>query len=117
MAAAGVATIDEVRACGRQLAGFSPAMEAEERALKRFLYDRLYNSAALQPVRIEAQRVIAGLAAAYRADPALLPHGWAGEGETGRLRGIADFIAGMTDRFAIARHEQLCGQVMLPAMF
>ena len=80
VADAGVANIDDVRGCGRQLAGFSDAMRAEERQLKRFLYDRLYNSAALQPVRIEAQRVITGLAAAYRADPALLPDGWRGRG-------------------------------------
>ena len=117
VAEAGVANIDEVRSCGRQLAGFSPRLEAEERELKRFLYAGLYNSVALTPVRVEAQRVITNLAAAYRADPALLPAGWADPGETGRLRGIADFIAGMTDRFAIARHEALCGPVSLPAMF
>ena len=117
VADAAVATIDDVRAIGRQLAGFSPAMESEERALKRFLYDRLYNSAALQPVRVEAQRVVANLAAAYRADPALLPDGWAGEGETGRLRGIADYIAGMTDGFAIRQHERLVGPVTLPDRF
>ena len=117
VAEAGVATIDEVRACGRQLAGFSVEMEAEERALKRFLYDRLYNSAALTPVRHEAQRVITNLAAAYRADPALLPQGWAGEGEQGRLRGIADYIAGMTDGFAIRQHERLVGPISLPDRF
>ena len=117
VAEAGVATTDEVRACGRQLAGFSPEMEAEERGLKRFLYDRLYNSAALTPVRHEAQRVITNLAAAYRADPALLPDGWAGEGEQKRLRGIADYIAGMTDGFAIRAHERLVGPVTLPEKF
>ena len=117
VAEAGVTSIDEVRACGRQLAGFSVEMEAEERALKRFLYDRLYNSAALTPVRHEAQRVITYLAAAYRADPALLPQGWAGEGEQGRLRGIADYIAGMTDGFAIRQHERLVGPVSLPDRF
>ena len=117
VAGAGVGTIDEVRACGRQLAGFSTKLEAEERGLKRFLYERLYNSAALQPVRVEAQRVITNLAAVYRADGALLPDGWAGLGTQSRLRGIADFIAGMTDRFAIARHEALCGPVNLPEMF
>jgi dGTPase len=117
VADAGLTSIDEVRACGRQLAGFSTAMQAEERALKRLLYDRLYNSEALNPVRLEAQRVIANLAAAYRADPKLLPVGWAGAGETGRLRGIADFIAGMTDRFAIARHVALVGPVELPEKF
>ena len=115
---AGVATIDDVRACGRTLAGFSEELAADERQLKRLLYDRLYNSPALIPVRDEAQRVVAGLAAAYRADPNLLPAGWAkGEDETARLRGIADYIAGMTDPFAIARHEELVGPVHLPDRF
>ena len=117
VAEAGVADIDDVRACGRQLAGFSKELEAEERGLKRLLYDKLYNSPALQPVRVEAQRVITNLAAAFRDDPALLPDGWAGEGEQGRLRGIADYIAGMTDRFAIRQHEKLVGPVHLPDRF
>ena len=69
-------------------------------------------------VRIEAQRVIAGLFAAYRDDPALLPEDWRrDEGEIDRLRTIGDFIAGMTDRFAVARHEQLIGPVDLPDRF
>jgi len=118
VAEAGVATIDEVRAAGRALAGFSAGTTEEERALKRFLYERLYNSPSLTAVRTEAQRVVANLAAAYRDDPALLPDGWArGTGETDRLRAIGDFIAGMTDRFAIARHEELVGPVELPDRF
>ena len=117
VAEAGVTSIDKVRGAGRQLVGFSAGLDAEERALKRFLYDRLYNSATLQPVRIEAQRVITNLAAAYRSDASLLPEGWADEGETGRLRGIADYIAGMTDGFAIRQHERLCGPVTLPDRF
>ena len=115
---AGVTTIEEVRAHGSALAGFSAALAAEERQLKGLLYERLYNSPALASVRMEAQRVIAGLAAAYRDDPTLLPPGWArGKDEIARLRGIADFIAGMTDRFAIARHEELVGPVHLPDRF
>ena len=117
VAAAGVTSIADVRDAGRALVGFSPALEAEERALKRFLYQRLYNSDPLQPVRIEAQRVITNLAAAFRADPTLLPDGWAGEGEIGRLRGIADYLAGMTDGFAIRQHERLVGKVDLPEKF
>ncbi|MBA2636147.1 MAG: deoxyguanosinetriphosphate triphosphohydrolase [Sphingomonas sp.] len=118
VAEAGAATSDDVRAAGRALAGFSDVLAEEERALKSFLYARLYNSPTLIPVRDEAQRVIAGLAAAYRADPALLPEGWQREdGETHRLRAIGDFIAGMTDRFAISRHEELIGPVELPDRF
>jgi dGTPase len=113
---AGVATIDEVRSAGRSLAGFSGGLAAEERELKRFLYARLYNLADLAPIRREAQRVVAELAAAYRADPMLLPPDWQRPGdERDQARTIGDFVAGMTDRFAIARHEALIGPVNLPA--
>ncbi|MFL6752301.1 MAG: deoxyguanosinetriphosphate triphosphohydrolase [Sphingomicrobium sp.] len=113
--AAGVETSDDVRAAGEPLAGFSEALAAEERELKRFLYDRLYGSPELERVRIEAQRVVAALAGAYRADPSRLPADWQREGDDlGQLRTIGDFIAGMTDRFAIARHEELVGPVGLP---
>ena len=76
IAEAGVETIDDVRAAGRALVGFSEALASEERELKRHLYAHLYNSPKLTPVRKEAQRVVANLAAAYRADPSLLPAGW-----------------------------------------
>jgi len=115
---AGVETIDEVRSAARPLAGFSTALEAEERELKHFLYTRLYDLAELKPVRTEAERVVAGLAEAYRADPALMPQSWRrGGDEVQQLRTIGDFIAGMTDRFAIARHEELVGPVSLPDRF
>ena len=115
---AGITSIDEVRGFGSALAGFSAGLAAEERQLKRLLYDRLYNSPALTPVRHEAQRVIAGLARHYLDNPAELPGGWQREeGELGRQRGIGDYIAGMTDRFAIARHEELVGPVHLPDRF
>ncbi len=115
---AGVCTIDEVRSFGSALAGFSESMAADERELKRSLYDKLYNSPELASVRTEAQRVISNLAAVFRDDPKLLPAGWAkGDNETVRLRGIADYIAGMTDPFAIARHEALVGPVHLPDRF
>jgi dGTPase len=115
---AGVATLDEVRGFGSALAGFSADLAAEERQLKGLLYDRLYNSPQLTPVRHEAQRVISGLALYYLDNPVALPAGWQrGEGELSRQRGIADYIAGMTDRFAIARHEELVGPVHLPDRF
>ncbi|MBA3666579.1 MAG: deoxyguanosinetriphosphate triphosphohydrolase [Sphingomonas sp.] len=118
IAEAGVASLDEVRAAGRQLAGFSDEIQTEERALKRHLYRHLYNSDALTPIRLEAQRIVADLAQCYRENPRHLPDGWQrGADETGRLRGIGDFIAGMTDRFAIARHEELIGPVRLPDRF
>src|SRR5438045_312529 len=87
-----IETIDEVRVAGRQLAGFSDALGAEERELKGFLYDRLYDVPELQPVRGEAERVVADLAAAYRAHPSLLPEPWQrGRQGIDQLRTIADF--------------------------
>ena len=113
---AGVETAEDVRAAGLPLAGFSRELAAEERELKRFLYARLYNLPELQPIRREAERVVANLADAYRSDPKLLSESWQRTGEqTEQLRTVGDFIAGMTDRFAIARHEQLVGPVNLPA--
>jgi dGTPase len=67
-------------------------------------------------VRLEAERIVANLAAAYRDDPRLLPEHWqAGGDEVQQLRTMGDFVAGMTDRFAIARHEELVGPVNLSA--
>lgn len=116
VAQAGVETVEEVRGAGRPLAAFSDAMMAEEAGLKRLLYARLYGSHELDQARAEAERIIANLAAAYRGDPALLPEPWRRDGERETaLRTIGDFIAGMTDRFAIGRHEELVGPVNLPA--
>jgi len=112
----GVQTKEDVRAANAALVGFSEALGAEERELKQFLYTRLYNRAELQPIRKEAERVVANLAAAYRSDPSLLPESWQrATTEVEQLRTTGDFIAGMTDRFAIARHEELIGPVTLPA--
>jgi len=112
----GVETLDDIREAGRAIAGFSAALATEERELKRFLYARLYDSPKLRNIREEGERVVANLAAAYRDNPALLPEPWRhGGDEVQQLRTISDFIAGMTDRYAIARHEELVGPVKLPA--
>jgi dGTPase len=112
----GVTSADAVRYAGHQLAGFSETVAERERQLKRFLYQRLYGLPELKPIRAEAERVVANLASAYRADPGLLPDWWrGGDDDVQQVRTIGDFVAGMTDRFAIARHEELIGPVTLPA--
>ena len=67
----------------------------------------------------EAQRVVGNLARAYLADPRLLPDAWRRrEGdEVSTARNVADYVAGMTDPFAISRHEALVGPVELPEKF
>jgi dGTPase len=118
VAETGAETIDDVRAAGLPLAGFSEVLAGEERALKRCLYANLYNAPALQPVRAEAQRIVTNLARAYLDDPRLLPDAWhRGEDERSVARNVADYVAGMTDPFAIKRHEALIGPVELPEKF
>jgi dGTPase len=94
-------------------------MAAEERALKRFLYERMYDAAPVQPIRRRAQAVIANLFAAYRADRQLLPEQWRplDANPVTSLRTIGDYIAGMTDRYAIRRHEELVGPAQMPEGF
>jgi len=120
IADAGVASVDEVRAAGTCLAGFSAAMCEEERALKRFMYANLYHHPRQLAAAGMAKDVVAGLFAAYADDPRRLPESWRDElpeEEPWRSRHIADFIAGMTDRFAIARYRELVGGIDLPEGF
>jgi dGTPase len=118
IAASGIASADDARRYGRALVGFSDAGAGEERQLKTFLYARIYRSPRVDAVAREAQEVLARLFAAYRDDPGLLPQEWRVEvDEAAVLRRIGDFIAGMTDRYAIARHRELVGPVELPEGF
>jgi dGTPase len=103
-AAHGCGSVAEVRAAGRQLAGFSPAMAAQERRLKSFMYERLYYHPEQIAAATKARDVVARLFAAYAQDARLMPEDWHARlprPEPQRSRVIADFIAGMSDRFAI----------------
>ena len=109
----GIASVDEVGNAGRQLGGFSPSLAAEERGLKKFMYDRLY----LHPEQIataeRARDVVARLFAAYAQDERLMPEEWLSrlpKHEPQRSRMIADFIAGMSDRFAMDNCAVIYGE-------
>jgi dGTPase len=120
IAASGIETAADVRAADHQLVGFSDAMRDDERTLKRFMYANLYHHQRQLDAAEAARRVVDGLFAAYRADPALMSPEWhtrlPGE-EPWRARHIADFIAGMTDRYAIARYREVVGEIDLPEGF
>jgi len=108
----GVESVADVRAAGRALIGFSTEMAAQERVLKRFMYANLYlhNSQLAEAER--ARIIVSGLFAAYRDDPTKMGGGWSVAtdlAEPLRSRHIADYIAGMTDRFAERQYEALCG--------
>ena len=110
---AGVSSVEEVRAADRPLAAFSPEMAARERQLKTFLYRRLYYHPEQLATAERAHKVIARLYAAYHQQPGLLPEGWRElpSEEPALSRHIADFIAGMTDRYAMERYRQIYGKV------
>jgi dGTPase len=108
----GIESVADVRAAGRQLAGFSPAMAAQERRLKAFMYERLYYHPEQVAAASRAREVVARLFAAYAEDARLMPEGWQArlpEHQPQRARVIADFIAGMSDRFAMEAASRIDG--------
>jgi dGTPase len=108
----GLASVAEVRNAGRQLAGFSPAMAAQERRLKAFMYERLYYHPEQIAAAERARDVVARLFAAYAQDASLMPADWQTRlpaQEPQRARVIADFIAGMSDRFAMQQVSAIYG--------
>lgn len=109
----GIGSVEDVRGAGRQLGGFSPGLAEAERGLKRFMYDRLYFHPEQVAAAERARDVVARLFAAYAQDVRLMPEEWQErlpDGEPGRTRVIADFIAGMSDRFAIDRCAAIYGK-------
>jgi dGTPase len=113
----GIQTIADVRTADRPLIAFSDAMASAERVLKRFMYETLYHHPQQLAVAEQAKRIVGGLAGAYIAQPARLPPEWRARlprGEPARTRHIADFIAGMTDRYAVARYRELIGPIDMP---
>jgi dGTPase len=109
LAAQRIACLADVRAIGRPLAGFSPETDGQRLELKAFLMDNLYRHYRVVRMAEKAKRVMTELFQAYMSEPRQLPpHVLArrGDGET-LARVVADYIAGMTDRFALEEHRKL----------
>lgn len=113
-AVAGYETVDDIRSADGLLGSFSPAMQADERRLKKFMYDRLYYHPEQIATAQRASDVVTRLYAAFVQDDRLLGDGWHQSlptAEPERSRHIADYIAGMTDRFAIDQCARIYGKV------
>jgi dGTPase len=110
IAAAAPASADDVRAAAGPLVGFSAGMAATDRAIKQFLFARMYRHDRVMRVMTAAQNVVRDLFAHYVARPGAMPEEWSQSLErtdaAGRARRIADFIAGMTDGFALGEHAR-----------
>jgi dGTPase len=104
---------DDVRRAGHPVVAFSPAMVEADRAIKAFLLPRVYHHPRILRIMGDAERVIRELFSHYSERPQDLPLEWqqglARDDASARSRLIADFIAGMTDRFALIEHARLLG--------
>jgi dGTPase len=103
----------EVRGQSRPMVSFSPALESADKAIKGFLFPNVYRHPRIVVIRKNAADVVENLFGRFMQDPTLLPGGRAQAaaecGEADRARIVCDYIAGMTDRFALAEHRRLFG--------
>ena len=104
-------TAQGVRALGKPLVGFSETVEEAEKAIRTFLFARMYRHTRVNRMTSKARRVVKDLFSLLLAEPALLPDDWRDGTEvaasTRTARRVADYIAGMTDRFALDEHSRL----------
>ena len=106
--AAGIETLDDIRAHAAILVGFSPEVAEKNRVLKKFLREKLYHHYKVERMRIKAERFLTMLFESYCASPVLLPCAYQAKfAEHGRERVICDYIAGMTDRYALDEYKRL----------
>ena len=107
-------SVDEIRHMGTTVIRFSKPLYQELKAVRSFLFTRMYRAPSVMVERARVSRVIDGLFPLFIADPSLLPAEWqadlgAAQDETTLARCVCDYVAGMTDRFALAEGERLLG--------
>lgn len=108
-------TPDDIRMAGMQVVAFSDEMKAQVTELRSFLFKRMYRHYTIQRIWLKVERIVGELFEAFHRNYTLLPDNWqariseAGglDDERIRARIVADYIAGMTDRYAIREHERL----------
>jgi dGTPase len=111
LAALSPRSTDEIRGARAPVVAFSPAMAKADDEIKSFLSPRMYRHPRVMRIMNDAERVVCELFARYDAEPAVVPSDWAqtilAGASSSRARRIADFIAGMTDRYALIEHARL----------
>jgi dGTPase len=103
---------DTVRRAGRATADFSDAMKVELSGLRAFLYENVYRHYKVNRARSQAKRIVRALFDLFMAEPETLPPQWrtgSPGGEVGQARAVCDYIAGMTDRYALREYGRLFG--------
>lgn len=105
----------DVSLAGQQIVTFSPEMDAKVTELRRFLFDKMYRNFNVERIRLKVDRIIPELFGAFQDQYRLLPDHWQRrveanggvEDKMARARVVCDYIAGMTDRYAIREHERM----------
>ena len=104
----GIETVDDLRRVNREVVGLSPQLARQNRELKLFLREHLYHHYKVERMRVKAERYLVDLFGTYRQYPSLLPVKYVRKMELiGPERVICDYIAGMTDRFALDEYKRL----------
>ena len=108
----GVQSVEEVRALGRPVVVFSPNLWRDLKEIRAFLFRRMYRAPSVMEVRVRMARVVEALFPYFLANPLQMPERWheeirAAVGDVALARITSDYIAGMTDRFALQQYEQL----------
>ena len=106
---------DDIRMAGMQIVAFSPEMHEDVQKLRHFLYNRMYRHYTINRIELKVERIVGDLFQAFHKNYKLFPDNWqqrvieaeAVDNERERARIVADYIAGMTDRYAIREHERL----------
>lgn len=114
LAAAQPSSVQDIRHLGTTVIRFSKPLYQELKAVRSFLFTRLYRAPSVMVERARVSRVIDGLFPLFMDAPGLLPAEWqadlgAAQGETALARCVCDYVAGMTDRFALAEGDRLMG--------
>lgn len=115
ISAAGIEIADDVRDAGRTIGGFSDELAERERTLKSFMYANLYHHPTQLAAAEGAAKTVSDLFNAYSSDTRLLPQEWRDSlpvEQPARARHVGDFLAGMTDRFAMNSHREIFGGQM-----
>ncbi len=107
----GVRSVEDVRTAKRTLVQFSDPMMADLGVLRRFLFERMYRHYRVNRTRSQARRILADMFQLFMAEPEVMPTEWgllaATSDQHRRARAVCDYIAGMTDRYAIEEHRKL----------
>ncbi len=114
LASAQPGSVDDIRHMGTTMIRFSKPLYQELKAIRGFLFTRMYRAPSVMKERTRVSAVIEGLFPLYLARPELLPAEWqsdivAARGQTELARIVCDYVAGMTDRFALQEGERLLG--------